>query len=91
MRFLNVIFNCRIYLNVSLSIVSVYFVMIPVYRLDRTLRSGPGLYQKTDGKIVCQPILFRVISLFAEQNDLQYAVPGGLIGVLTCYYGDVII
>ena len=27
-RFLNVIFNCRIYLNVSLSIVSVFIVMI---------------------------------------------------------------
>ena len=34
----------------------------------------------SDGKILCQPIQSRVISLFAEQNDLQFAVPGGLIG-----------
>lgn len=27
--------------------------------------------------------MFRVISLFAEQNNLQYAIPGGLIGVGT--------
>ena len=41
----------------------------------------PGIVSKTsDGKILCQPIQSRVISLFAEQNDLQFAVPGGLIG-----------
>ena len=41
----------------------------------------PGIVSKTpDGKIQCQPILSRIISLFAEQNELQYAVPGGLIG-----------
>ena len=31
----------------------------------------------------CSPIFSRIISLYAEQNDLQYAVPGGLIGVGT--------
>ncbi len=31
----------------------------------------------------CTPIYSRIISLYAEQNDLQYAVPGGLIGVGT--------
>ena len=36
-----------------------------------------------DGNLRCQPILSRIISLFAEQNDLQYAVPGGLIGAFT--------
>ena len=41
----------------------------------------PGIVSKTqDGKIQCQPIYSRIISLFAEQNELQYAVPGGLIG-----------
>jgi len=29
------------------------------------------------------PIRSRVVSLFAEHNDLQFAVPGGLIGVGT--------
>ena len=34
----------------------------------------------SDGKIQCKPILSCIVSLFAEQNELQYAVPGGLIG-----------
>ena len=41
----------------------------------------PGIVSKTsDGKIQCKPIYSRIVSLFAEQNELQYAVPGGLIG-----------
>ena len=41
----------------------------------------PGIVSKTsDGKIQCKPILSCIVSLFAEQNELQYAVPGGLIG-----------
>lgn len=35
------------------------------------------------GKVQCTPILSSIISLFAEQNALAYAVPGGLIGVGT--------
>lgn len=31
----------------------------------------------------CVPIRSRIVSLYAEQNDLQFAVPGGLIGVGT--------
>ena len=31
----------------------------------------------------CVPLFSRILSLFAESNDLQYAVPGGLIGVGT--------
>ena len=33
-----------------------------------------------EGKLTCKPIKSKIVSLFAEQNDLQYAVPGGLIG-----------
>jgi len=36
----------------------------------------------TEGKLTCKPIFSRIMSLFAEQNDLNYAVPGGLIGTL---------
>lgn len=31
----------------------------------------------------CTPIYSRIKTLLAEQNELQYAVPGGLIGVGT--------
>ncbi len=41
----------------------------------------PGIVSKDqEGKLTCRPIFSRIVSLFAEQNDLQYAVPGGLIG-----------
>jgi translation initiation factor 2 subunit 3 len=41
----------------------------------------PGIVSKDqDGKIKCRPIFSRISSLFAEHNDLKFAVPGGLIG-----------
>ena len=41
----------------------------------------PGIVSKdTEGKLTCKPIFSKIVSLFAEQNDLQYGVPGGLIG-----------
>lgn len=49
-----------------------------------TWQVRPGLVSKdADGKLTCRPIFSRIVSLFAEQNELQYAVPGGLIGVGT--------
>lgn len=33
--------------------------------------------------MTCRPIRSRIVSLFTEDNELQYAVPGGLIGVGT--------
>jgi translation initiation factor 2 gamma subunit (eIF-2gamma) len=45
----------------------------------------PGLVSKdSEGKLTCRPIFSRIVSLFAEQNELQFAVPGGLIGK-ECY------
>ena len=44
----------------------------------------PGIVTKdADGNVTCLPIFSRIVSLYAEQNDLQFAVPGGLIGVGT--------
>lgn len=41
----------------------------------------PGMVSKdTEGKLICKPIFSKIVSLFAEHNDLQYAAPGGLIG-----------
>lgn len=55
-----------------------------------TLRVGdeievrPGIISKDDqGKFQCRPILSKVVSLFSDNNDLKFAVPGGLIGVGT--------
>jgi len=44
----------------------------------------PGVISKTaSGAVKCRPIKSLVRSLLAENNQLQYAVPGGLIGVGT--------
>lgn len=46
----------------------------------------PGLVSKdSEGKITCRPIFSRIVSLFAEQNELQFAVPGGLIGLYVVF------
>jgi translation initiation factor 2 gamma subunit (eIF-2gamma) len=42
----------------------------------------PGhVWKDGDGNWRCTPIKSRIVSLLAENNDLLYAVPGGLIGV----------
>lgn len=55
-----------------------------VLRMGQEIEIRPGIITKTaDGKVKCLPVFSRIVSLFAEQNELQYAVPGGLIGVGT--------
>jgi translation initiation factor 2 subunit 3 len=55
-----------------------------VLKVGQKIEVRPGITSKDEsGSIKCKPIYSRIISLQAEQNDLQYAVPGGLIGVGT--------
>ena len=55
-----------------------------VLKIGQEIEVRPGVVSKdTDGSIKCNPILSEIVSLFAEENELQYAVPGGLIGVGT--------
>ncbi|XP_064618176.1 eukaryotic translation initiation factor 2 subunit 3, Y-linked [Liolophura sinensis] len=55
-----------------------------VLRVGQEIEVRPGIVSRDqEGKLSCKPIYSRIVSLFAEQNDLQYAVPGGLIGVGT--------
>jgi len=55
-----------------------------VLKMDDEIEIRPGLVSKDDkGEFVCKPIRSRIVSLAAEQNSLQLAVPGGLIGVGT--------
>lgn len=59
-----------------------------VIKVGQLIEIRPGIVEQavtTDGHSVysCRPILCRVVSLKAEDNDLQFAVPGGLIGVGT--------
>lgn len=53
-------------------------------KIDDEIEIRPGLISKDEaGKTICKPIFSRIVSLFAEHNDLKFAVPGGLIGVGT--------
>lgn len=53
-----------------------------VLKMGQEVEVRPGIITKdSEGRVKCIPIYSRIVSLFAEQNPLQYAVPGGLIGV----------
>eukprot|EP01096_Ripella_sp_DP13-Kostka_P016130 TRINITY_DN7743_c0_g1_i1.p1 TRINITY_DN7743_c0_g1~~TRINITY_DN7743_c0_g1_i1.p1 ORF type:complete len:512 (+),score=234.81 TRINITY_DN7743_c0_g1_i1:121-1536(+) len=54
-----------------------------VLKVGDAIEVRPGIVEKDQGKIKCTPITSVIVSLFAEANDLKYAVPGGLIGVGT--------
>lgn len=54
-----------------------------VLRVGQEIEVRPGIVTKdSNGKMMCKPIFSKVLSLCTEQNDLMYAVPGGLIGEL---------
>ena len=54
--------------------------------MGQEIEVRPGIVSKDgEGKLTCNPIYSRIVSLFAEQNDLQYAAPGGLIGETISY------
>jgi translation initiation factor 2 subunit 3 len=53
-----------------------------VLKIGDEVEIKPGIVVKDfQGNIQCTAIRSRIVSLLAEQNDLLYAVPGGLIGV----------
>lgn len=55
-----------------------------VIQVGQEVEIRPGkVFTDQIGKFICQPLRTRIVSLFAEGNDLQFAVPGGLIGVGT--------
>lgn len=55
-----------------------------VLKVGMEIEIRPGLITKDDqGRVVCSPILSQITSLYADQNDLEFAIPGGLLGVGT--------
>ncbi|CAG9461311.1 unnamed protein product [Pedinophyceae sp. YPF-701] len=55
-----------------------------VIKKGQEIEVRPGIVTKdASGAIKCIPIYSRVQALFAERNALEYAVPGGLIGLGT--------
>merc|ERR1712194_632914 len=59
-------------------------IMKGVLKMGDEIEIRPGLVSKNaQQEFVCKPIRSRIMSLAAESNALQLAVPGGLIGVGT--------
>ena len=59
-------------------------ILSGVLKLGQEIEIRPGIITKDEqGKTICQPIFSRIASLLAEKNELEFAVPGGLIGVGT--------
>jgi translation initiation factor 2 subunit 3 len=55
-----------------------------VLKIGDEIEVRPGIVARdAEGNVKCVPIFSKIVSLFAERNDLQFAVPGGLIGVGT--------
>lgn len=60
--------------------------------MGQEIEVRPGVVSKdANGKIHCRPIQSKVSTLLAEKNQLQFAVPGGLIGVgtrkfISCFF-----
>lgn len=51
-------------------------------QLGDIIEMRPGIVGKnSQGEFICQPLLSKVMSLYSEQNSLQVAVAGGLIGI----------
>lgn len=59
-------------------------ILTGVLKLGQEIEVRPGIVTKDDeGKVHCRPIFSKIVTLLAETNHLQFAVPGGLIGVGT--------
>lgn len=56
-------------------------LMQGVLKMGDKIEVRPGVVTTDDaGQFQCSPIYSSIVSLFAEENELQFAVPGGLIG-----------
>lgn len=59
-------------------------ILTGVLKIGQEIEVRPGIVTKDDdGRVRCKPIFSRIVTLLAENNQLQFAVPGGLIGVGT--------
>jgi len=55
-----------------------------ILKVGQEIELRPGIIRKTtDGSLTCSPIISKIVSLASEGNHLEFAVPGGLIGVGT--------
>ncbi|KAG1784616.1 translation protein [Suillus plorans] len=53
------------------------------YGLGKEVKIRPGIVTNDTGLEPCKPIFSRIVSLHAKNNHLEFAFPGGLIGIRT--------
>lgn len=59
-------------------------ILSGILRVGMEVEIRPGIVTKdAQGKHQCRPIFSQIVSLHAENNNLEFAAPGGLIGVGT--------
>jgi len=59
-------------------------ILSGILRVGMEVEIRPGIVTKdAQGKHQCRPIYSQIVSLHAENNNLEFAAPGGLIGVGT--------
>lgn len=59
-------------------------IMRGVLKMGDEIEVRPGLISKNEkGEAQCVPLYTKIVAMYAEENNLMYAVPGGLIGVGT--------
>ncbi|KAI0759105.1 initiation factor eIF2 gamma, C terminal-domain-containing protein [Fomes fomentarius] len=76
--------KCNIDATPCLVVIRSFDVNKPGAEVDEEIEIRPGNVTKdAQGCNRCKPIFSRIVSLHAESNHLQFAVPGGLIGVGT--------
>lgn len=65
-------------------------ILTGVLKLGDEIEIRPGVVTKdVEGRMNCNPIFSRIVTLFAEENDLKFAVPGGLIGIRRLFSWDL--
>ena len=67
-------------ISVTPVVISYQCVHSGILRLGQKIEVRPGIVSKSaDGKVQCRPIFSEIVSLYTENNQLEYAVPGGMI------------
>lgn len=56
-----------------------------IFKIGDEIEIRPGIVIRNDKNdcFQCIPIISKIVSLFSENNSLEYAIPGGLIGIGT--------
>jgi translation initiation factor 2 subunit 3 len=58
-------------------------ILCGILKVGDEIEVRPGVVSRdSEGKTKCRTVFSKIVSLFAEHNNLQFAVPGGLIGIL---------